>query len=298
VDSDSYFLKTNKLLDIILNNNIKLDNKKIQKKIDKMVKDKINLIKSVDAKAIPNVKGGYKSYDNRTVLGDLMTLLTENRLNDVLVNKLFVQFKKNRGYTLLFQLDYITNGRVSGLTPMKFMYVTYDTNVKLISVNVINGLNKVRNEYNVDADICRLSVIWRDWLSNMDYSKLVDPALRKDIVEEVLRDQAKDYLSSQSKLDKVLKFLKIGNFNNYVKDFPYFDSITMLDVYNNTELSEFIKDELGSNLKVTLYKSTNFSKGNELYFVFYISTNTRVLCIGDSKSRRNTLTFWNKDKYP
>jgi hypothetical protein len=36
----------------------------------------------------------------------------------------------------------------------------------------------------------------------------------------------------------------------------------MLDVYNNTELSDLIKDELGSNLKVTVYKSTKFSQGN------------------------------------
>jgi hypothetical protein len=89
-----------------------------------MVKGKINLINSVEAKAIYIVKGGYKSYENRTVLGDLMTLLTEDRLIEVLVNKLFVQFKENRGYTLLFQLDYITNGRVSGLTPLKSLFVT------------------------------------------------------------------------------------------------------------------------------------------------------------------------------
>jgi hypothetical protein len=62
----------------------------------------------------------------------------------------------------------------------------------------------------------------------MDYSKLVDPALRKDIVEDVLRDQAKEYFSSQSKLDKVLKFLKIGNVNNYIKDFIFLILIVSL----------------------------------------------------------------------
>jgi len=100
--------------------------------MDKMVKDKINLINSANAKAISKVRRGYKSSENRTVLGDLMTLLTEDRLNEVLVNKLFVQYKENRGYSLLFQSYYRNQGRVSGLSSMKSMFVTSGTNVKLI----------------------------------------------------------------------------------------------------------------------------------------------------------------------
>lgn len=34
------------------------------------------------------------------------------------------------------------------------------------------------------------------------------------------------------------------------------------------------------------------------YILQDVSTQTRVVCIGDSKTRKNTLTFWNKDKDP
>jgi len=136
-------------------------------------------------------------------------------------------------------------------------------------------------------------------MSNLDYSKLVEPAKRKDIVEEVLRDQAKEYLSSQSKLNHIIKFMKFGKVTDYLKDFPNFDSITKLDVFNNNELYEFIKG-IAPNIKFTAYKTSNFIQNNELLFVFDISNTTRVVCFGDISSKlwKDTLSYWNQDKYP
>jgi len=134
-------------------------------------------------------------------------------------------------------------------------------------------------------------------MSNMDYSKLVEPAQRKNIVEQVLRDQAKEYLSSQSKLNHILKFIKFGQVTDYLKDFPKFDSITKLEVFNNNELYEFIH-EIAPNIKFTAYKSSNFIKDNVLFFVFDLSNNKRLVCLGDSKSWKSSLSYWNSDKYP
>jgi len=161
--NDNLYKNNNKILsDIVFNNNMNNLNKKDLKRVDIMVKDKLNLMDSNNAVKLAKVKNGYKSYENRTVLGDLSELLTADSLNEVLVNKLFNQFEVNKGYTLLFQLDYFNNGKLSALTPMKSMHVTFDTNMNLISGNVINAMNKLLNEYTVDVDTCKLSVIWRD----------------------------------------------------------------------------------------------------------------------------------------
>jgi len=160
LDMDSIYLTTkNKLSDIVFNNNMNNLSQKDLHRVDNMVKDKLNLMDYSNALKLSKIRDGYKSYEHRTVLGDLRKLLTADSLTEVLLNKLFNQFEVNKGYTLLFQLDYITNGKVTGVTPMKSMIVTFDTNINLISGNVIVALNKVLNEYSVDGDSCRLSVI-------------------------------------------------------------------------------------------------------------------------------------------
>ena len=124
---------------------------------------------------------------------------------------MFVEFKENRGYSILIQLDYLSNGILSGLSPMKSMYITYDTNVNLISVNIFNALNKVINEYNIEGEVHKVNVIWKDWEADLDYSKMVKLVLRIQIVEEVLKEQAKICLKSHDKLCQIIKF--INNLN-------------------------------------------------------------------------------------
>lgn len=52
---------------------------------------------------------------------------------------------------------------------------------------------------------CRVSVIWKDWISDLDFSKMVEPVLKKEIVEQVFREQDKDHLNSQDKLGKIME---------------------------------------------------------------------------------------------
>ena len=52
---------------------------------------------------------------------------------------------------------------------------------------------------------CRVSVIWKDWIFDLDFSKMVEPFLKKEIVKQVLREQDKE--NSQDKLGKIMKFM-------------------------------------------------------------------------------------------
>jgi len=50
---------------------------------------------------------------------------------------------------------------------MTALQVTGSYKVNLIAVIIINGLNKVINQYNLDSDECIVSLHWRD-LSHKD----------------------------------------------------------------------------------------------------------------------------------
>ena len=70
---------------------------------------------------------------------------------------------------------------------------------------------------------------------------MVDAKTRTEIVNEVLKDESNLGLDMQSKLNKVLKFMKADNTNNYLDELPEFDSITKLDIYCDT-ISGFTAD--------------------------------------------------------
>jgi len=40
------------------------------------------------------------------------------------------------------------------------------------------------NEYNIKGEVCRVSIIWKDWEADLNYSKMVEPVLRTQIVVE------------------------------------------------------------------------------------------------------------------
>lgn len=50
---------------------------------------------------------------------------------------------RNKLYALLVNLHYLTDGNVRGITPMKSMIVTGESNVKFIGAKIINGLNRI-----------------------------------------------------------------------------------------------------------------------------------------------------------
>ena len=127
---------------------------------------------------------------------------------------------------------------------------------------------------------------------------MVELVLRTQIVEEVLRKQAKICLKSYDKLCQIMKFMKQSKLTNYINEFPTFDSITILDIYNNSELFDFIKD-LCPNIKVTIYKANNYIDTGVLYFIFnIIPSKKRLICIGNIKSWKSILVYWNSSKYP
>lgn len=208
------------------------------------------------------LNGGYKSYNqNSCILGNLLELLNKtvliNKINANLINEL--DRENNKIYAVLINISYIKNGIVSGISPMKSLIITGKSNVYLIADNILNGLNKVNNEYNLDSDECIVKVYWREWLPNSEYAKLVEPIKRNDIIDEVLREEANLKLDTQSKLDKILRFMCIDEIQNYLNDFPSFNSITELEPYsfsNDMELMRLIQElqEENDNIKISVYK--------------------------------------------
>ena len=133
---------------------------------------------------------------------------------------------------------------------------------------MVKGLNKAYNEYSLNDVGCVVQVYWREWLPTSEYSKLVQPVHRTKIVDEVFKEEANLKLASQSKLDKIIRLLKIDKIQNYLNEFPLFESITKLEEYKisskflNMELIELIQgiESDNENLKISVYKNTNTNK--------------------------------------
>jgi hypothetical protein len=100
---------------------------------------------------------------------------------------------------------------------MKSMILTDGANPLLIAKNINNGLVESKKQYNIDADYCSVRVFYRKWLSDDEYTKLVKPKERTDIINEVLRDEAELNLDNESKLNSILKFLHLGQIDTYLK---------------------------------------------------------------------------------
>nr|AYE93221.1 DNA polymerase [Termitomyces sp.]AYE93271.1 DNA polymerase [Termitomyces sp.] len=224
----------NDLFDVKFSSTAKHKSVKNRKKLNKVVNKKINELESEKSILLAKVKGGYTNYNQyRCVLGNLLEL-TDNK--ELLINRvkenLMVELDNEKLYALLINIHYVKDGVLNGISPMKSVIVTGNSNAQLIAVNILNGLNKVINEYNIENDECIVRVHWRDWIPEEDYAKLVAPIDRDAIVNEVLRDEANLNLDSKSKLDKIMKIMSVDKIVNYVDEFPTFYSVTQLEVYS------------------------------------------------------------------
>lgn len=85
-----------------------------------------------------------------------------------------VLLDKDKLYALLVNINYSKEGKLNGISPMKSLFVTGNSKFNLIAVNIINGLNKVINQYNLDRDDCIVSLHCRD-CADKDLDKLVEP---------------------------------------------------------------------------------------------------------------------------
>jgi len=106
--------------------------------------------------------------------------------------------------------------------------------------------------------------------------------------------------------------MNVKHLDNYVYDFPKFDSITKLEKYNLMNITYFSRKLLeNTKIKFTAYEDKNMTyeydfNGNvsnyindKLYYVFeIIPGKKRVVCVGDTKIWKDSLHLWNSTKYP
>ena len=299
------------------NNNKFFDVKAIQNiisghKLNKAVNKKINDIKLSNKQQLDGVEGGYLSYTkNKTYLGYLIELTNINLLHARISERLLVKLDPNKIYAIIMNVSYVNNGVLSGLSPIKSLIVSGNSNVKLIGQNILNGVNKVLNEYNIDDDKCVVTLYWRPWISDSEYHKLVTPVQRKEIIDEVLHDQAQLNLDRKAKLDKINKILNIKNNVHFITEFPNYDSVIKLQKYYNSELYAYL-DELVNNHTEDKFKYYVFiepkmnecseDQGSDNFIIYIVfesdAGNKRFVCMCDVDSWKSFIKYWNKPKYP
>ena len=132
-----------------------------------------------------------------------------------------------------------------------------------------------------------------------------------------MKKEANLKLDTQSKLDKIMKFMNMDNISNYLDKFPRFDSIKSLPIYSFGEsdinFREYVEglEKTLKNIKITIYKDKdkelnqdNNEKNkviikSKLYFVFEIVPNKeRIICVCDLDNWKGNLEYWNSNKYP
>lgn len=121
---------------------------------------------------------------------------------------------------------------------MKSIIITSESNILLIAQNINNAIIKANNEYDVHEEGAFISILWRNWLPESEYQKLVAPINRTEIIDDVLREQSNLNLDTQSKLDKIMRFMKLNPNTTYIDKFPTFDSLLQLPKYR------FRRDEI------------------------------------------------------
>ena len=113
------------------------------------------------------------------------------------------ELESDKLYSILVNIYYLDLGQPRGTSPMKSIIITGDSNVTLIGQNIYNALIRANNEYSLPESETMVQIIWRPWLADEDYTKLVEPLNRTQIVNEVLREEANLKLDSSSKIDKI-----------------------------------------------------------------------------------------------
>lgn len=185
------FENINKILFKIKNDIIKKRSKKSNKKRVKAFKDKYIELKREAVNKLAAIKGGYTSYNKfNCVLGNIMELMNPEILRVSLNENLMKILDGDKLYALLVNLHFIKDGQVKGISPLKSMIVTGDSNVKFMAANIINGLIRAMNYYNITYEEVTVRVHWREWVSEDEYNKMVSEADRTKITNEVLKEES------------------------------------------------------------------------------------------------------------
>nr|QWO71469.1 DNA polymerase [Termitomyces titanicus] len=304
--------------------NIKADVKPLtEDKANKIANVKIRQMERVKRNEGKIIKGGYLSYINHSCyIGHFEELIDKKILINRLKDNLISQLEEGKIYSILLNMSYLKNGVNVGISPMKSMIITPTVNLNLLGHNIINAIILKSQEYEVQGEYCNININWREWLRKEEYSKLVSPVNRDKIIEEVLREEGNLTKNNNNKLDKILKFMAIEKLDNYINQFPSFDSITKLTPYdlNSDEgykkLIKAINDiekESQYKVKISVFKSDEgYSFGDSVPFIYLVFTEhdiylsdcdnvkgvRRTVCFSTIDDWVDSISHWNTDKYP
>jgi len=283
INNDNFINEFNSSNNILSDIKNKLGKDKINSKtFNELVNKKIKGIEKVKSNELAHINRGYLNYNKFSCdLGFILDIIKVDIIMNRIKNNLICKLEDNKVYSLLLNVNYIKDGQVTGISPIKSIIINKNSSIKYMAQNMIIGLNKIINEYNIDGSDCFVRAYWREWITDDKYSQLVKPLDRDAIINDVLKEQAEKNLDVQSKYDKVMKFMNVKHLDNYVYDFPKFDSITKLEKYNLMNITYFSRKLLeNTKIKFTAYEDKNMTyeydfNGNvskyindKLYYVF------------------------------
>ena len=202
-------------------------------------------------------------------------------------DKLLSQLNEDDFYAILVNIQYVVNGSLKGTSPINSIIITGNANHELIAEKIYNGLRKAYYSYDMESEGSIVTVHWRNWIPTDKYAKIVNPVQRTLVatwvenVNEVLEKEAKLKINTQSKLDKIMKFMNVENISNFLDKFPtsifcpifcpwlvkskgwMIDSITLLTKYKFSEsdikFMEYVQglEKAVKDIKITVYQDSN-----------------------------------------
>ena len=187
-----------------------------------MLIKKIKNLQKKKKEALAFKEGGFYSYNKyKCVLGSLQELINSNNFTNVIKYKILPLLEPHEVYACLINIQYISKyeGSIKGISPMKSMIITDNSNPDLISIKINQGLNEAYNNYDRSEDGIIVSVHWREWIPKEDYDKLVAPIKRTEILNKVLANEINYYKERQGKnyLDKIMKIMNVADNKIYLR---------------------------------------------------------------------------------
>jgi len=214
-----------------------------QNKIRKEIKKRIQISEKERKVKSEAFSKGYLSYlQNKFQLGKVNYLKVENNLKEKIL-ELINQLESNKTYSILFLLQFYKKGEIKTRIVMNSIIISKNSNSEFISKIIKQSLIAREKDYKIVNMDGVVTAFYREWLSENDYNKAISPIDREKLINEVLMEEAE--IISGDKLSEIKNFMDVEHINNYIKEFPKYDSIIKLN--NIYEIEEEINKGRGGN---------------------------------------------------
>ena len=164
INNDNFNNEFNSCNNILSDIKNKLGKDKINSKtFNDLVNKKIKGLEKVKSNELAHINRGYLNYNKFSCdLGFILDIIKVDIIMNRIKNNLICKLEDNKVYSLLLNVNYIKDGQVTGISPIKSIIINKNSSIKYMAQNMIIGLNKIINEYNIDGSDCFVRAYWRE----------------------------------------------------------------------------------------------------------------------------------------